>query len=110
MNMEPKVTLALPSYNKAQTIVDQVPADGKALYAESMRYVCGTAYGHACWLIGSPVEPVRLHQMNQTEFDGCYPVPRYICNQEFKRHCRMVRGRIWRFANRMIGRQPVASR
>ena len=94
----------------AQTIADEAPADGQALYSESMRYLCGTVYGYARRFIASPVERVRAYRMIQAEFHDCYPVTRYIYNQDIRRRYRMIRGPVRRFVNRMIGRQAAASR
>ena len=78
----------------AETIRDEAPADGEALYREAMRYLCRTVYGYATSFLGSPVERLRAYRLVDEMFGHCYPPWRFVADRYLLRHLRVAEDRM----------------
>jgi glycosyltransferase involved in cell wall biosynthesis len=74
----------------AETIRDEAPTDGEALYQESMRYLCRTVYGYATNFLDSPLERLRAYRLVHVMFGRCYPPWRFVVERYFGRRFRAV--------------------
>jgi len=89
----------------AETIRDEAPAEGDALYSEAMNYLCRTVYNFATRRIQSPLDRLRAYYLAYEIFGRRYSPWRYLLNRYLGRRLRAASGRFRRIAKTVLRRQ-----